>query len=277
MFLDTVWILCACYWQWESDWYAISYTLSPLCLVCWRCQWRIERWRLYPSSSSSSSSLPRELVMASSTSLRGTQVGWTALVFVVYTWSHVILQKMSLSVLESSQALFFFLRFLSHWYSLCFCVSLSSFFIANTHRSFLEYNDNATPCLFSYYSSLLFLLDMLPLSFPNNFPRCCPFWCIVISLTWWNLYVLLLCSSHFFLFSPHNHHLCLSQITLLSKLYLRAQIAVFLFPFCWGCVMMSPSDRCCHCCCCCAHLCISGQLMTNVLMVFIPVRFVVFH
>lgn len=26
--------------------------------------------------------------------------------------------------------------------------------------------------------------------------------------------------------------------------------------FCWGGVMISPSDCCCHCCCCCAHLCI---------------------
>lgn len=59
---------------------ALSLTLS-LCPVSQRCQWRTERWRLYLSSSSSSS--PREPVTTSSTSPRGTQVGWRASVFVV--------------------------------------------------------------------------------------------------------------------------------------------------------------------------------------------------
>lgn len=57
--------------------YVLSNTWSPLCPVL---RWRVARWRLYPSSSSSS---PQEPVTTSSTSPRGTLVGWRGLVFVV--------------------------------------------------------------------------------------------------------------------------------------------------------------------------------------------------
>lgn len=157
-------LLFACYCQAKVR-IRISNTLSPPRSVFWRCQWRIERWRLYPSSSSSSSSSPQEPAMASSTSPRGTQVGW-ALAFVVcrHTSGCAILLKMSLFLVESSHDLsllsFFFLSLTDIPFVLVFLFDCH-LYPSQTLFSLLS---NATIILPLVFSHLRLLALVLPLA-----------------------------------------------------------------------------------------------------------------
>lgn len=149
---------------------ALSLTLS-LCPVSQRCQWRTERWRLYLSSSSSSS--PREPVTTSSTSPRGTQVGWRASVFVVL-WRTLLCWKRAFLSWTFSGFLFLEL-IVALFFLLCFTAS-----------TLQSSRDNANSCLLSLYSTSLlfsFLLSNIGClsMFPCNLLCSHPLWCIDIS------------------------------------------------------------------------------------------------
>lgn len=123
------------------------------------------------------------------------------------------------------------------------------------------------PLVFSYLLLLGLILPiaakyMLSLFFPKQFSALWSFLMHFVLLNWCNGYVLLLCSNHFFLF-PLSPPLPLSMnifLKTISELSLSSPL-LFLPRLCNDQPVRLLLSFC-------AHLCISGQLTTDLLMVF---------